>query len=148
MPFETTKPPLEIITTREFNASPQTLYAAFSNPESLALWWGPDGFSNEMHIFEFVDNGTWDFTMRTDGFADFHNQSRFLKIDAPRHISFLHLGPIHVFTMLMDYEPTPNGTRLTWVMQMEDSQQNQDIKHFIEAANEQNFDRLEQFIAL
>ena len=148
MPIETTKPPLEIITTREFNVSPDTLFAAFSNAKCLSQWWGPDGFSNEMHIFDFREGGEWDFTMRTQGFPDFRNQSRFLKIDEPRHISFLHLGPIHVFTMLMDYEPTPNGTRLTWVIQMEDSQQNQDIKHFIEAANEQNFDRLEQFIAL
>ncbi len=140
-------PIMEIITTREFNASPQTLFAAFSNPEHLAIWWGPDGFSNEMHIFEFREGGTWDFTMRTDGFADFHNQSRFLKINEPHHISFLHLGPIHVFTMLMDYEPTSNGTCLTWTMQMEDTPQNQDIRHFIEAANEQNFDRLAQFIS-
>lgn len=147
MPIDTSNPSLEIITTREFNASPDTLFAAFSNPESLAHWWGPDGFTNEFHIFEFREGGAWDFTMRTDGAPEFHNQSRFVKIDAPRHIGFLHLGPIHVFTMLMDYEPMPNGTRLTWVMQMEDTPQNHDIKHFIEAANEQNFDRLEQFIS-
>ncbi len=138
---------MEIITIREFNVSPQVLFAAFSNPESLTLWWGPDGFTNEMHIFEFQEGGIWDFTMRTGGFADFHNQSRFLKINLPHHISFLHLGPIHVFTMLMDYEQTAIGTRLTWTMQMDDTLQNHEIKHFIEAANEQNFDRLEQFIS-
>jgi uncharacterized protein YndB with AHSA1/START domain len=142
-----TNPPLEIITTREFNASPETLFAAFSNPQSLAQWWGPDGFSNEFHIFDFREGGEWDFTMRTEGAPEFHNQSRFLKINAPHLISFLHLGPIHVFTMLMDYVPTQNGTRLTWVMQMENTPQNHEIKHFIEAANEQNFDRLAQFIA-
>lgn len=144
---EEQSPTMEIIITREFSVSSEVLFAAFSNPEKLSHWWGPDGFSNKMHIFDFREGGEWDFTMRTDGFPDFHNQSRFLKIDAPHHISFLHLGPIHVFTMLMDYEPTPNGTRLTWIMQMEDTQQNQDIKHFIEAANEQNFDRLAKFIA-
>ena len=139
---------LEIITTREFNVTPETLFAAFTNPQSLAQWWGPDGFTNEIHVFEFHEGGTWDFTMRTNGFEDFHNQSRFLKIHEPHHISFLHLGPIHVFTMLMDYEPVQSGTRLTWVMQMEDTPQNHEIKHFIEAANEQNFDRLAQFVAL
>ena len=138
--------PIEIISTREFNVPPRTLFAAFSNAENLAQWWGPDGFSNEIHIFEFREGGVWDFTMRTDGAPEFHNQSRFLKINRPRHISFLHLGPIHAFTMLMDYAPTQNGTSLTWTMQMEDTSQNLEIKHFIEAANEQNFDRLEQFI--
>jgi uncharacterized protein YndB with AHSA1/START domain len=140
-------PTMEIITTREFSVPAQALFAAFSNPENLAQWWGPDGFSNEFHIFDFCEGGEWDFTMRTDGFPDFHNQSRFMNIHEPHHISFLHLGPIHVFTMLMDYAPTQTGTRLTWTMQMEDTPQNQDIKHFIEAANEQNFDRLEQFIS-
>lgn len=46
-------------TSRILLFSPTAVYAAFSSPELLAQWWGPEGFSNTFEVFEFKAGGQW-----------------------------------------------------------------------------------------
>ena len=48
-------------TTRYFAASPATLFEAIRNPERLVRWWGPLGFTNRFHAFDFQPDGEWRF---------------------------------------------------------------------------------------
>ncbi len=139
-------PHMEITNSRVFAASRETLFDAFADPEKLKHWWGPEGFTNTIHTFEFRRGGTWQFTMHAPGDSDFENTSTFSEIAAPSKIVFVHHLPIHVFTMIMTFDPESTGTRLTWLMQFEPAESNAGIKDFITAANEQNFDRLDAFL--
>ena len=49
--------------SRTISAAPEAVFAAVENPTRLARWWGPNGFSNTFHPFEFRDGGSWLFTM-------------------------------------------------------------------------------------
>jgi uncharacterized protein YndB with AHSA1/START domain len=53
MPTEiiATTPDSEIVTTRIINAPMETIYRAWSEPEHLAVWWGPAGFTNTFNEF-------------------------------------------------------------------------------------------------
>ncbi len=137
---------MEITNSRVFNASRETLFDAFADPDKLARWWGPDGFTNTFHKFDFEPGGTWHFTMHASDGSAFENTSTFSEITKPERIAFVHHLPIHVFTMTMTYAAEATGTRLTWLMQFEPSADNAAIKDFIAAANEQNFDRLETLL--
>lgn len=49
---------------RGFDAPPEVVFKAFSEPERLERWWGPEGWRTETSRFEFEPGGTWHFCMR------------------------------------------------------------------------------------
>lgn len=134
---------LHIVNERIFDASPETLFAAFADPVRLARWWGPHDFTNTITHFDFQPGGNWLVTMTSSEGTDFHNRWTFQAIEAPRRILALHHEPMHVFTLEVTLEAQQSGTRLVWRMQFDDTPENREIERFIAAANEQNFDRLE-----
>src|SRR4051812_25308124 len=58
-----TAPAHEIVSIRMFNTDQATLFNAWENPGILSQWWGPKGFTNTFHAFNFTPGGTWNFTM-------------------------------------------------------------------------------------
>ncbi len=43
----------ELVTSREFQAPRELVFEAWANPEHLARWWGPKGFTNTFKSFDF-----------------------------------------------------------------------------------------------
>lgn len=140
---------MEIISTRGFAAPRETLFQVFADPAELAQWWGPKGFTNTITRFDFRPGGSWRFTMHGPDGKDYPNAKDFIEAEKPSRIVFRHLDPKHGFTMAMTFEPLGNavGTRLTWRMLFDPNEDNEKIKGFIVDANEQNFDRLEAYLA-
>jgi uncharacterized protein YndB with AHSA1/START domain len=136
--------PVEIVSSRVFAYPRDAVFEAFSNPDRLADWWGPDGFTNVIHEFEFRPGGTWRVTMTASNGTDFLNHSTFGDIVEPERVSFTHHGPVHEFDMEMRFEAVSDHvSRLTWRMMMQPSEETAALAKFIALANEQNFDRLE-----
>lgn len=44
-------------TSREIPATAEQVFAAISDPERLARWWGPAGFTNTFKVCEFKKGG-------------------------------------------------------------------------------------------
>jgi uncharacterized protein YndB with AHSA1/START domain len=136
---------VEITSSRVFTVPRDRLFAMFSEPDELAEWWGPSGFTNTFHEFDFRPGGKWRFTMHGPDLKDHENQKTFIEIREPERIVFDHSASTHSFRMTMDYEPVGDGryTRLVWRMDFKDGPANEGFRDFITVANEQNFDRLE-----
>lgn len=49
--------PRSIIGSRLLNAPRELVFSAFTDPNHLAQWWGPNGFTTTTHNFEFRPNG-------------------------------------------------------------------------------------------
>jgi uncharacterized protein YndB with AHSA1/START domain len=137
---------MEILNDRLFAVDPQTLFDAFADPQKLKQWWGPHGFTNRIDEFDFREGGSWRITMTASNGTDFDNHSTFREIVPARRIAFLHHEPMHIYTMEMTFSPESGGTRLHWRMLFEPTEENRELEKFITAANEQNFDRLEQVL--
>jgi uncharacterized protein YndB with AHSA1/START domain len=137
---------LEILNDRLFDVDAQTLFDAFADPEKLKHWWGPHGFTNRIDEFDFRVGGDWRITMTASNGTDFANRSTFQEIVAPHRIVFLHHEPMHIYTMEITILPESQGARLHWRMFFEPTEENLQLKKFIAAANEQNFDRLEELL--
>lgn len=129
-------------TTRTLSAPPEAVFAAIRDPERLARWWGPEGFRNSFHTFEFRPGGAWLFTMHGPDGTDYPNQSEFLEIEANARVRIKHVNLPH-FELTISLEPVGTGTRLTWVGVFEDAAFAEKARAFLERANEQNLDRLE-----
>jgi uncharacterized protein YndB with AHSA1/START domain len=136
-----------IITTRLLNAPRERVFRAFSEPERLARWWGPKGFTNTFHEFDFKAGGHWRFVMRGPDGTEYENHSVFLEVREPERIVFRHLDPVHEFEMTITLVEEAGKTRLTWHMLHSTVAKSEAVRAFVTEANEQNFDRLEAELA-
>lgn len=128
-------------TTRILHASPEVVFAAIKNPERLARWWGPEGFRNTFHTFEFKPGGAWVFTMHGPDGTDYANQSEFLEIVPDTLVRIQHVN-LPRFELAISLEAVAGGTLLTWVGVFENQAFAEQARAFLESANEQNLDRL------
>jgi uncharacterized protein YndB with AHSA1/START domain len=138
-------PSTEIITTRIVAVSRERLFAAYSDPTQLALWWGPKGFTNTFDEFDFRPGGDWKFTMHGPEGKDWPNHTRFIEIVPAERIIYEHVTP-H-FQMTITLADAGSGTQMTWCMQFESAEMYDRFKPICVPANEENFDRLEAHLA-
>ena len=67
-------------TSRVLSATVTAVFDAIRDPQRLARWWGPDGFTNEFDVFEFAPGGRWQFTMVGPDGKRYRNESAFADI--------------------------------------------------------------------
>lgn len=128
-------------TSREIHATPEQVFAAFSDPERLSQWWGPAGFTNTFNICEFENGGRWSYVMHGPNGGNYPNESVFAEIESPRKIVIEHVSkPKYRLTVLLS--PSGAGTVVSWSQAFESSDVASRIEHIVVPANEQNLDRL------
>jgi uncharacterized protein YndB with AHSA1/START domain len=132
----------ELVSARTFPHPPEALFAAFADPRRLARWWGPAGATNEFHEFDLRPGGRWRFVMRMPDGTSYPMDKTFLEVERPRRVAVRHPQAGHDFTLTMDYEAVPGGTRLAWRARFATAEQLAAVETAFAAANEQNFDRL------
>ncbi len=138
---------LDIVTTRIVAAPRERVFRAWSGPALLAQWWGPKGFTNTFHLFEFRPGGAWRFTMNGPDGTGYRNESAFVEIRAPERIVFDHLKPMHWFRVTATFAEAGAETKLTFCMTFDTAEECARVKVFVVEANEQNFDKLEAVLA-
>ncbi|HVK19491.1 MAG TPA: SRPBCC family protein [Fimbriiglobus sp.] len=137
----------EIVSTRVFDTPRDLVFRAFADPDRLARWWGPRGFTNTIHEFDLRPGGAWRLTMHAPNGADYQNESVFVEVAEPERVVFQHLEPVHRFRMTITLDDEGGKTRLTWRMLFESAEEFDRVQSFVAEANEQNFDRLAEELA-
>lgn len=142
-----TTPDSEIVTTRILNFPQELVFKAWSHPEHLKNWWGPKGFTNTFHEFDFREGGKWVFTMHGPERGNFENDVEFIKIDRPNLIAWKrHSKPL--FQILTTFEAiSENQTKVVFKMLFETEAECQKLKQYVVDKNEENFDKLEVELA-
>ncbi|HVU27764.1 MAG TPA: SRPBCC family protein [Verrucomicrobiae bacterium] len=82
----------EIVISREFAAPRELVWEAMTNPQHVANWWGPRGFSTTIEKMDFRTGGEWIHTMHGPDGANYPNRSVFQEIVKPEKIVFTHGG--------------------------------------------------------
>lgn len=137
----------EILSARLFHAPRETLWEAFADPARLAQWWGPAEFTNEFHEFDFRPGGSWRLTMRAPDSAAYSMKKVFVEIVARERIVHDHIDPVHGFRMSVYFRDISGNTELTWRMLFDSAEEAERVRSFILQANEQNFDRLADYLS-
>ncbi len=111
--------PRAIIGSRVFNAPRDLVFAAFTEPQHLAQWWGPNGFTTTTLAFDFRPGGVWRFVMHGPDGRDYQNRITYDEIVPPQRIVYRHGGGEDVepvqFSQTLTFADLGNGkTRLTW----------------------------------
>ncbi|MCB9918312.1 MAG: SRPBCC domain-containing protein [Planctomycetes bacterium] len=125
---------------------PEAVFRAFEDPQMLARWWGPNGFTNEFETFEFENGGRWNFVMVSPEGRRHDNVSRFVRIERPSLIEIRHdCEPF--FTLKIVLQPVEGGTRVDWTSTFDEASVAEKIRRVAEPANQQNLDRLTAVLA-
>lgn len=77
---------------RYFDVPVSLAFEAWSEPEHLSQWWGPDGFTLTTKSMNFSNGGIWEFIMHGPDGHDYKNRVQFTDIKRPHHIFYKHLG--------------------------------------------------------
>lgn len=103
----------EIGTVRIFDAPRRLVWKAWSTPEHLGQWWGPNGFTTTTKVFELKPGGQWLFTMHGPDGTDYRNDIVFTAVLEPERLEYDH-GPSPVFHTTVTFEEEgENSTKLS-----------------------------------
>jgi uncharacterized protein YndB with AHSA1/START domain len=127
---------------REYEFSPQQVFEAWTNPELWARWWGPNGFTNTIHEFDFRPGGDLRYTMHGPNGVNYPNHMTVLEAAPLKRIVFHHHGS-HEFYLTATFDDLGGGrTRVTFDQQFAKAEVFAEASNYCIDANEQNLDRL------
>ena len=136
-------PECEVVSARTFMHRRELIFEAWTNPERLKNWWGPNGFTNTFYEFDLRPGGKWSFTMHGPDGTNYPNESVFVKIEAPELLVFDPLSQPQFQVVATFTELQEAKTRVTFRMIFKSAEQCNALRSFVQEKNEENFDRLE-----
>jgi uncharacterized protein YndB with AHSA1/START domain len=128
-------------TSREIQATPDEVFAAFNDRERLARWWGPVGFTNTFNLCEFKPGGRWSYVMHGPEAGHYQNESVFEEIEAGRKVVIRHESNPK-YRLVITLTPTSGGTTISWEQTFDSEEIAGRVEKVVIPANEQNLDRL------
>lgn len=97
MTDDTTNDTAEIETTdtsltvrRTFDAPRERVWKAWTDPEQVTQWWGPNGFTTTVHEMDVRPGGVWRFIMRGPDGTDYPNEIVYDEIVEPERLVYTH----------------------------------------------------------
>ncbi|MBX3654573.1 MAG: SRPBCC domain-containing protein [Ramlibacter sp.] len=90
MPPTTDPAATELVITRLFNAPRQLVYEAWTRPEHLAHWSGPEGFTTPHHEMDLRVGGRYRACLRSPDGQDHWVQGVYRELRAPERLSMTH----------------------------------------------------------
>jgi uncharacterized protein YndB with AHSA1/START domain len=109
---------------RVIATTPERLFALWSEPEEIARWWGPEGFTCPHYDMDVRPGGRWRTTMRRPDGTEHVVSGIYRVIDPPRRISFTWAWDDdaglrgHETEVTVTFEPVPGGTRMVLTQQI------------------------------
>jgi uncharacterized protein YndB with AHSA1/START domain len=128
-------------TSREIPATVEQVFAAFSDPQRLARWWGPAGFTNTFNVCEFKKGGRWSFVMHGPNGNNYPNDVVFAEIESPTKVVVQHVSEPK-FRLTITLAPSATGTVVSWSQAFENPEVASRLEPIVVPANEQNLDRM------
>lgn len=110
----------ELSITRLIDAPRTKVFRAWTEPELLAQWWGPNGMTTPLCEMQLWAGGLFRTVMRAPDGTEYHNQGVFLEIVTPQRIVFTDaFGPGWVpsnkafMTAVVTFEDVQGKTQYT-----------------------------------
>ncbi len=144
MPDEISSRVISII--RILNAPVELVWKAWTEPEHIKNWWGPNEFTNTIHKMDFQVGGEWNLTMHGPDGTNFPNRSIFKEIIPNKKIVFEHFNP-HFFTTVL-FESKGVKTLINWSLLFDTAEMRETVirAHKADEGLKQNIEKLEKYL--
>ncbi len=80
----------EIVATRILNAPRDLVFQMWTDPQHIAKWWGPTGFSTTIHEMDVRPGGVFSLTMHGPDGTDYPNRIVYVEIKKPERLVYKH----------------------------------------------------------
>jgi uncharacterized protein YndB with AHSA1/START domain len=137
----------ELLNTYLVAAPIDIVWPAWTKPEQIAIWWGPNGFTNTIHKMDVQPEGEWKFIMHGPDGTDYRNESIFKEVVPHKRLVFEHITGPH-FLATIEFESLGNQTFISWRMLFDSEEQFIKVIKVFKAdeAQIQNIERLKAFL--
>ncbi len=105
----------ELIVSRTLDAPVDIVWEAWTNPEHIANWWGPDGFTNSITTMDMTPGGAWELVMHGPDGTDYPNKSIFREVIPMKKIVYEHISYPHILATIT-FEERGEQTFIHWHM--------------------------------
>ena len=99
-----------LVIDRVFNASPERLFAAFTETAQLAQWYGPEGMTTEVFENDVRPGGRYALVMR-GGDAEYHLSGAYEEIDPPNKLVMTRKWKTGEISSRVTIEVSPEGNK-------------------------------------
>lgn len=142
--------PNEILIERLYDAPVSAVWAAWTEPDQVAQWWGPRGFTITTHSKELRPGGIWHYTMHGPDGTDYVNKTLYHEVEAGSKLVYDHgandeRAPLFRVTALFTEQ---NGkTHLSMCMALATAEAAEETRRFIkQAGGNSTWDRLGEYL--
>lgn len=140
----------EIKITRVYDAPVDAVWDAWTDPEQVAQWWGPRGFTLTTHSKDLQPGGHWAYTMHGPDGTDYPNKTQYLEVEERRKLVYDHGGnddrpPMFRVTVL--FSESAGKTKMDMTMTLPTPEAVQEARKFIKkAGGDSTWDRLAEYL--
>jgi uncharacterized protein YndB with AHSA1/START domain len=117
----------EIVLGRVIDAPRSLVYAAWTDPDQIQQWFGPEGLAIETKEIDLKPGGVWRFDMVAPDGTRYTNRMVFLRMDAPAFIEVEHGSDQDNdpgrFRMLVTFDEQSDGKTVLTLRQMHPSRE-------------------------
>lgn len=78
--------------TRLFNAPREIVWQAWTDPEGISNWWGPNGFTTTTESMDLRPGGKWIHVMHGPDGVDYPNFTEYIEVDPPMRLVYRNSG--------------------------------------------------------
>ena len=131
--------------------SRELAFKAWTDPQHVAKWWGPKGFTTTIHEIDVRPGGVWRFVMHGPDGVDYQNKIVFIEIAPPARLVYSHGdedGKSEPFHVTVSFDEQGGKTALTMRALFPSVEAFEEVKKFgaIEGGNS-SLDCLEEYLA-
>jgi len=138
----------ELRATRFFKAPRELVYRMWTEPQHIAQWWGPRGFTTTIHHMDVRTGGEWRFIMHAPDGTDFQNHKVYDEVIPLQRLVMNHVSWPH-HRMYVNFTDTEGGTQVAIRMLFESAAERDKVvvEYHAEEGLRENLDRLGEHIS-
>jgi uncharacterized protein YndB with AHSA1/START domain len=140
----------EINIIRVYDAPVEAVWDAWTDPEQVAQWWGPRGFTLTTKSKDVRTGGHWIYTMHGPDGTDYPNKTYYHEVEKHSKLVYDHGGnddqpPMFKVTVL--FSETKGKTKMDMTMSLETPEKAEETRKFIKkAGGNSTWDRLAEYL--
>lgn len=141
----------EIKITRVYDAPVKAVWDAWTDPEKVAKWWGPRGFTLTTHSKDLRPGGSWNYTMHGPDGVDWPNSTKYYEVEPMKRLVYDHGANDKqpaMFRVTVLFSESKGKTKMEMTMTLPTPEAADETKKFIKkAGGDATWDRLAEFLA-
>lgn len=141
----------ELKIVRIYDAPVKLVWEAWTDPQQVAAWWGPRGFTITTHSKDLKVGGTWNYTMHGPDGTDYPNITKYFEVEKYSKLVYDHGASENtppLFRVTVIFTEIKGRTKMDMTMTLASAEAAEQIKkHIKKAGGNATWDRLAEYLS-